>query len=241
MSRELSFYLGKSLTKFLKKPIRNQLDIIKLSLKTVQEIITPNSDTKEFQSGIGRDQEEGIRIVYPNHSKEKLQRIFFLNRYPDYQEEDMYTIQSFVFPFNLKKTESTEIIASYSSPGLSLNFDHATLSQIISLINIIDNQELTWGDTWVSELMDLLFGKETTLDSTMIFYIVNDLLTLDFGYLRFDNDPEHAEDNHPRYHIDTHFENRASYKLGFSDKIDISELIELLDNSSEVKYIKNSL
>lgn len=236
MSREFSFYLGKSLTRFLKKPIRNQLDIIRLLLETVREIITPNSDTKEIDIKSDNDFDEGFRIVYPERSKQKIQRLFLINKYPDYTEKEMYTIQSFVFPFSLK-TESDEIKAIYSSSSLSLEFDHAILSQVLSIINIIDEGELTWGDTWVEELMKLLYG-DISISTDKIFYLVNELLTFDFGYLRFDNDPKSEGDNHPRYHIDTHMDNRATFKIGFHNKIEIQEFIDLLDNSSKVRYIE---
>lgn len=235
MSKEFSFYLGKSLANFLRKPIKSQLDLVKLSLKTAQEIITPNSDTKVIKDT--KDIHcEGFRIVYPNSSKEKLQRIFFLNRYPNYREKEMYTIQSFVFPFKLEKTKLEEIKIWYSLPSIRIEMDAATISQITTLINIIDSQE-TWGDTWVEELMDLLYGKNRNIKTHEIFYIVNEFLTFDFGYLRFDNDPEHEEENHPRYHIDVHMNNKATYKLGFYETVNIKEFIELLDNNSQIRFI----
>ena len=45
MSNEYIFYIGTSLKKEVNKPIRNQLDIIILLLKTIQDLITPNSET----------------------------------------------------------------------------------------------------------------------------------------------------------------------------------------------------
>ncbi len=233
MSKEFSFYLGKSLASELRKPIRSQLDLVKLSLKTAEQIITPNSGTKEVED----KNCEGFRIVYPNLANEKSQRIFFLNSYPDYQEKEMYTIQSFVFPFKLEKTESEEIKIWYSLPSNRIEMNAATISQITTLINIIDSQE-TWGDTWVEELLDLLYGRNRDIETQEIFYIVNEFLTFDFGYLRFDNDPKYEKENHPRYHIDVHMNNKATYKLGFHEAVNMKEFIELLDNNSLVRFIE---
>lgn len=49
MAKEYSFYLGKSLEKLLKNPIKNQLDLVHLILRTAQEIINPISDTREIK------------------------------------------------------------------------------------------------------------------------------------------------------------------------------------------------
>ena len=77
MAKEYSFYLGKSLEKLLKNPIKNQLDLVRLILRTAQEIINPVSDTREIKDEKFVEKDEGFRIVYPDLPKEKLQKNFF--------------------------------------------------------------------------------------------------------------------------------------------------------------------
>ncbi|WP_192942858.1 hypothetical protein, partial [Streptococcus dysgalactiae] len=231
MSREISFCSGKSLTRFLENPLRTQYDLIKLLLKTVQEIITPNSDTKAIAT-MDKGTIEGFRIVSPEIANEKMQRIFFYNRYPDYNGEKMYTIQSFIFPFKLNRDEFGEFKVLYHSPSMTVELDAYVVSRIMTLINIIDTDELTWGDTWVEELMSLLYGEVMEdITTKQIFYIVNEFLVLDFGYLRFDNDPKHEKVNHPRYHLDLHLNNKVTYKLGIEGSVNFKEFIEILDNN----------
>lgn len=224
MDREFSFYLGKHLTKVLEKTLRNQLDLIQLILETATEIINPRLDTKKIRK-YGNVTEEGIRIIYPAASKEKIQRIFFFNKYPEYNGKSMYTIQSLVFPFKItENTSDGEMKIWYRSLTVNIEFDSRVISQIKTVINIINDQELTWGDTWIYELLNLLHGS--MIDGEKLFYIVNEFLTFDFGYLRFDNDPEHESENHPRYHIDIHLDNKATYKLGVYDILSTNEFIE---------------
>ena len=233
MLSEYKFSLGRYLERRLKNRIKNQIDLIKLCLESSREILVSN-DTKE----VFRDKDEGFRIVYPNQSGERMQRAFFLNKRNDYNSQPMYTIHTFVYPFKINKETdgSFKILANFSNID-AFEINSQSISQIMSLVNIIDKEELTWGDTWVEELMDLLFGKGSYPATDQLFYIINELLLFDFGYLRFDNDPEHEGQNHPKYHIDNHINNKATFKLGLKNSMGISELINLLDNSTTVKYI----
>ncbi len=58
--------------------------------------------------------------------------------------------------------------------------------------------------------------------------------------MRFDNDPEHESENHPRYHIDIHLDNKATYKLGVYDILSTNEFIDLLNNNAKVRFIESS-
>lgn len=234
MSNDYKFSLGKGLERYINTSISSQLDLIKICLETSRAILTEYSDTKE----IINDEAEGFRIVYPNSSGRKMQRVFFYNRYEDINGHPMFTIQSFVYPFKLEKLNNNEfkIWCDFSHIG-RFEFNAAIISQIITIINIIDNQELTWGDNWVTELMDLLHGSNRTIDTDLLFYIINEFLIFDFGYLRFDNDPKHQAANHPIYHVDSHLDNRATYKFGLHNSLDIPQFLDLLDNSKSIGYI----
>lgn len=103
MSKEYMFSLGKELEKKINSSIKDQLDLIKLCLETSRAIITEWSDTKEVSS----NEDEGFRIVYPNREiGRRMQRIFFYNRYED---ESMFTIQSFVYPLKIEKKKKINL------------------------------------------------------------------------------------------------------------------------------------
>ncbi|MGQ7344245.1 hypothetical protein ACTGYA_06710 [Streptococcus suis] len=236
MTREYSFKIGRGLENKIKTPIRNQLDIIKILLQTVQEIINPLSDTQVIieSAEIGNID---FRIVFPNKPGETLQRIFYHVNYPDKKGETMYTIQTMAFPFKIVD-EDGEMKVFFRSRSHDIEFDSFKISQILAIINIIDDNEFTWGDTWVEELMELLFGERESIETIDIFYVVNDFLTFDFGYLRFDNDPEHSAINHPRYHIDTAMNKKATFKIGLHDLMDINQFTDFLNNSTTIKFIE---
>ncbi|HDH4246564.1 TPA: hypothetical protein PI220_002622 [Staphylococcus aureus] len=173
-------------------------------------------------------------IVKPNQPNEKIQRIFFYNNYPDYNGKTMYTIQSFSFPFKIEIDK--EIKLNYTISNYNLELDAYYISKITTIINLIDTEEQTWGDDWVQEMFDIIYDeKEPNINQ--LFYIINDLLTYDFGYLRFDNDPKHEKENHPRYHFDIHLDNKTTFKVGINNILNIDQFIKIVDNNSEIKYI----
>ncbi|WP_270615269.1 hypothetical protein [Streptococcus salivarius] len=239
MTKELKFNLGRNLEKLLQSPIRNQLDLIHFSLETVRDIITPNSLTHELDFDTSEN-EEGFRIVFPDKDNNRcLQRVFFNNRYEDVDGQSMNTIQSFVFPFIIERDEKIgfKVFGNFSMIN-HFEFNASVISQLVTVINIIDDGELTWGDTWLEELLGLLYGENKTIDTIAIFYIVNELLMFDFAYLRFDNDPKHVGENHPLYHLDTHLDNKGTYKIGLHEKYNISDFVDLLDNGSKISFIE---
>lgn len=237
MSKEYMFSLGKELEKKINSSIKDQLDLIKLCLETSRAIITEFSDTKEVSS----NEDEGFRIVYPNREiGRRMQRIFFYNRYEDVNDKSMFTIQSFVYPLKIVKKEENKfkIFGDFPKVG-KLEFNATVISRLVTIINIIKKDEQSWGDSWVEELIDLLHGKNDSIETTLLFYIVNEFLTFDFGYLRFDKDPKHVAVNHPICHIDCHLDKRATYKIGLDTEMNISQFLDLIDNGSSVRYIKN--
>lgn len=236
MNKEYMFSLGKELEKKVNSSIKDQLDLIRLCLETSRAILTEYSDTKEVYF----EDDEGFRIVYPNRQiGRKLQRVFFYNRYENVNGKSMFTIQTFVYPLKLEKAQDKFVIFGDFPKVGKVEFNAGVISRLVTLINIIKKDEQSWGDTWVEELMELLHGKDDVIKTDLLFYIVNEFLTFDFGYLRFDNDPKHEGENHPLYHIDCHLDSRATYKIGLDAEMNISKFLDLIDNGSSVRYLKN--
>lgn len=232
MNKEFRFSLGKELEDKVNSSIKNQLDLIRLSLETSRAILTEYSDTEEVFS----DKDEGFRIVYPDSEiRRKLQRIFFYNRYKDVNNKSMFTIQSFVYPLKLEKVENNKFEIYFNSPTVGrVEINSEAISLLVSIINSINNEKQSWKEEWMERLIELLDDKDD-----LLFYIVIELLTFDFGYLRFDKDPKHEDINHPLFHIDCHMDNRATYKLGLDAEMNISQFLDLIDNGSSVRYINN--
>ncbi|MGQ2286640.1 hypothetical protein ACT5YT_05175 [Leuconostoc suionicum] len=62
------------------------------------------------------------------------------------------------------------------------------------------------------------------------------LLTFEIGYIRYDIDPEHEKENHPKNHFDINLSN--SVKFGIKQNIQSSEFIHFLNSKENVYYIK---
>lgn len=236
MSDVYTFYLGKELENLLKKPFKDSLGIIKILLKTAENLLTPNSDTLNNKR-TSEDQRDIFKITYPKVDGETQQRIFYYNSYDDYNGEKMFTIHSMHFPFKIIKGVSEYTYeVYYKHSTINKNIDSYTLSKIVTVFNLIDDENYTWGDTWVEEMTNLLYpGNDGDIED--LFYIVNDLLMMDLGYFRYDNDPKHECSNHPRYHLDIHLERRVTYKIGLNSELNIDLLSSVVNNNCEVSTI----
>lgn len=84
--------------------------------------------------------------------------------------------------------------------------------------------------------------EERGIDIKQIFKTFKDA---DYGYLRYDIDPEgarKAKENghphlHPLYHCDIHLSNCATFKTGFINSISPSDFIDFIDNESDRWYV----
>lgn len=235
MSNFYTFYLGKELEKILEKPFKDSLDIIKVLLKTAEKLLTPNSDTINTKRS-SENKRDVFKISYPNSVGESQQRIFYYNVHADYEGEKMYTIHSMNFPFKIEESDGCNYKLYYNHSTIKKYIDAYTLSRMVTVFNLIDDENYTWGDTWVEEMTNLLYPG-SGCDFEELFYIVNDLLMMDLGYLRYDNDPEHEDSNHPRHHLDIHLERRVTYKIGLNGELNIDLLSSIINNTCNVETI----
>lgn len=65
-----------------------------------------------------------------------------------------------------------------------------------------------------------------------------DILTVEDGYVRYDNDIERADGNrHPQHHIDVFYSNRTTFKLGLSAAGSDENLIDMLDIYTDCHFV----
>ena len=113
MSNVYTFYLGKELEKILKRSFKDNLDIIKILLKTVEKLLTPTSDTLN----IDRTSEEGrdiFKITYPDLDGESQQRIFYYSSHDDYNGQKMFSHNSVFHIFDHILFRFPDILAHLS-------------------------------------------------------------------------------------------------------------------------------
>lgn len=227
------FYIGGALKNVVNKPVRDKYDLLILLLKTIQELLTPNSDTVNVLR-ISEKEKDVFKIIESENGKMK--RIFYYNKY---EEADMYTIQSCSFPFDIYK-EDDNFIIQYTSRGKKLKFDSGAVSKIISIINIMNSEEVAWGDAWMHQMLEIFYGDNILeeINSNELFYIINDFLICDLGYVRFDKDPKHEEENHPLNHLDINMNNYSTYKIGLKNSLDIDSFSRIINNEFPVWFLR---
>lgn len=75
--------------------------------------------------------------------------------------------------------------------------------------------------------------EENIMISENTLFLFEHLLFSEWGYIRYDHDPSHAvEGVHPSDHIDVCFSHDISYKLGLQKVIEVSEMIDLINQKT---------
>jgi hypothetical protein len=201
---------------FPKYRIKDKYQILKILLESARYII--HGEREEKVKSVNK-------IIF---FREKMNRIFFVS------EDKIYSI---IFPFNLQIDGDT----------LTLNFknlieiDSFAISNLIILLkNPLINSENCLD--FVDPIVDLV-------DQTKSNYwpVLKDLLMQEEGYIRYDRDPKGYEEakkkdqehRHPLHHIDVFYTNGVTFKLGLDNSIADSNLIDILDVSTNCIYLRS--
>ena len=196
------------------KPIRGKQDIILLLLETIKLI----KDNNEYVQNV-----KGKIIVYVD----KMNRIFYVTD---------NKIFSCYFPFSLEEKEGEYRI-----------YDNLTdldiTDQVISLlISIFQSENGKLGES-LESVMDFIIDRASEFEYENIdniWRLLFKLWHMEEGYVRYDDDPEHANENiHPRYHLDVNYSNSSTYKIGLKKPLEIENMISLLDITSECAYLQD--
>lgn len=105
----------------------------------------------------------------------------------------------------------------------------------------IDNKMFSALSTFIDSssfpcfLEDFIFEREeyfSIIDKLRL--IIEPILYSELGYVRYDDDLEHAEPTfHPRYHLDTNLAKSATFKKGLKNSLARQDFIDILDNEKE--------
>lgn len=188
--------------------IREKKDVILLLIETIKFI--------KASPSISEDTGAKITIIIS-----KMSRIFYILN-------DKYF--SIIFPFKLEVNETEYRFFLKSGTELTYEF----LSKITELI-----KNEVFFKTF-NDFIDEIFDKSNTFPNLEeeIWDFIKEICFLEYGYLRYDYDPEHENGNfHPLNHLDINYSNRTTFKLGLSKEIATQEFIEILDNTLERKFI----
>lgn len=161
---------------------------------------------------------------------DKMSRLFF------FTEEKYFSL---VFPFIVNYDEDDK---EYSfSSSIVNNIDNRLISQVIEIISC-DEFKTNCSIEFVAPICEV-----DDYCSEYFWSFLRELLLMEDGYLRYDYDPfNHAKyegrgegHRHPINHYDVFYSSNATFKVGLTEKIDGSELINLVDSATNCKYLTN--
>jgi hypothetical protein len=112
------------------------------------------------------------------------------------------------------------------------DIDHRVTSEVLSLLingSVSGAHEIYSLADAVIELQD---------DSYSLWGLLQQLMTFEDGYLRYDHDPQRVDGRrHPLDHLDLCYSPGSTFKLGFNDRITKATFLDLLDTGSDCHYL----
>jgi hypothetical protein len=205
--KEVSFNLDERLINLFFAPVRKKEDIIMLMMNIVQFIGISSRITIEPIKG---------RMVL---------RTSRTNRAFLYTDKKHFSIS---FPYKIIESEDGFEAHSIINGEIS----RATISKIKSIL--IDGEAMDGG--CISSLANLVLDE--SLLAPAFWGIFRELIFMEDGYLRYDHDKERENGHiHPLNHLDIFYSNRAGFKVGLKSTLDEGELIDIMEHSSNCRYL----
>lgn len=215
MGKEIQFSFGNFYNEKFSKPVRTKQDCVSIILNVLNIIL------------IGEEPgEESGKIVV---KIDKMSRLFcFL--------KDKYF--SIVFPFAIEKVmEADEGYIIYDS-----TWNQQINTRIVALMQSM-LQEIDFASCTIDEIIERAYfdvSEEEYVEDEISnsFRLVLQLLSMEFGYIRYDYDEEHEKGElHPLCHFDINYSTKGTYKMGLREQMEQKEFIDLLDNKTKCHYV----
>lgn len=145
---------------------------------------------------------------------------------------------SMVFPFDMERVEEMGKIYRIYDLILNMEIDNRLIVLMERILNQIDFEESTMDEIIEKAYFDVAEEGYSEDEVGKCFNLVMRLLSMELGYIRYDDDPEHENGAlHPRYHLDVNYSSKGTYKLGINSGMREEDFIDLLDIKTNCKYI----
>ena len=202
---------------FPSQRIKTKKQILKILLETVRVMLVENSDENL------KEQNSYFKVVI-----DKMSRIFY------FSDKKYYSIY---FPFTYIIDNGKNVISFKNQ--IEIN------SQIIS--NIIEILNDTRFESFYSlDFIEPINELESYYEDKL-WFLIRELIMLEDGYVRFDNDidnfnkakQEGKEHTHPENHLDIFYSNGNTFKIGLERIIKTLEFEDYFNVATDCKYLKN--
>lgn len=197
--------------------IKDKWEYIKLLLNLTRYALLLNADTCNPNA---------LPYLYFYLQKRKNAYRIFLFIENDEEKEKKYI--SFNFPFRLAYNNNKKKIESFTFNFNSKEFP-ITYKEISNLLKIINSKN-------DSSFVDIaLYNEDCYLAE---IEILDGLLQLEPGYIRYDEDKKHENKNiHPRYHLDVNFSHTATFKQGVTKELKTSEFEDIFEDTTDCWFL----
>lgn len=202
---------------FPSQRIKTKKQILKILLETVRVMLVENSDENL------KEQNSYFKVVI-----DKMSRIFY------FSDKKYYSIY---FPFTYIIDNGKNVISFKNQ----IEINSQIISNIIEILN----------DTRFESIYSLDFIEPINeLESyyeDKLWFLIRELIMLEDGYVRFDNDidnfnkakQEGKEHTHPENHLDIFYSNGNTFKIGLERIIKTLEFEDYFNVATDCKYLKN--
>lgn len=199
----------------LMKPVRRQKDCVALILDILNILLV----------GEEMSDEKGVIMIVVD----KMSRLFCFSGKKYF---------SMVFPFDMERMEEPGDNYRIYDLILNMEIDNRLIVLMERILNQIDFEESTMDEIIEKAYFDVAEEGYSEDEVGRCFNLVMRLLSMELGYIRYDDDPEHENGAlHPRYHLDVNYSSKGTYKLGLNSGMRKEDFIGLLDIKTNCKYI----
>ncbi len=212
-----NFNLDKYVSDKFFRPIRNKVQIIEVLMEAIKYIILNPDILPENITG-----EMILKI-------DKMSRLFFFNK-------DKYF--SISFPFFVRTGENNKYFFYSNNIG---HIDNELISKVTELISC-DEFRANCSLDFIEPISD--YEDKHNKD---FWIFLRELMLMEDGYIRYDYDEKNynefkkrgEEHKHPLNHYDLFYSSKCTFKLGLKNRISKDDLIDLLNISTDCKYLSN--
>lgn len=216
MGKEIQLSFGNFYKEKFSKPIRTKQDCVSVILNVLNVLLI----------GEEPEDEKGKIVV----KIDKMSRLFcFL--------KDKYF--SIVFPFAIEKVRGADKEYIIYDATWNQQINTRTVALMESMLQEIDFESCTIDEIIEKAYFDVAEEEYVENEISNSFRLVLQLLSTEYGYIRYDYDEEHEKgDLHPLCHCDINYSAKATYKLGIKDQIEAGAFIDLLDSKTKCYYVR---
>lgn len=202
-------------------PIRKKYDLLLIVIEALQCILT---DLDPSNNNNIRPNSDLFFILHKN----KFSRLFFI------LNNKIFSIK---FPFTYTLTEDGNKVKNISYKDI--NIDLGIVSYLREALTKLSELYDKGTSYHINDVNNLIHNDDESCNIELVYKVLNSLLIMEDGYLRYDHDKTQENGKlHPLHHYDIFYESGNTFKIGLTEKIEVENLIDFVDTTTDCHYIE---